>query len=375
MEITLSVIKADTGGYVGHSDVHPMMLELARERVQTAVSRRLLLAAQVSRVGDDLALIMTHVHGADSPSVHGLAWDIFQATTAVARDLGLYGAGQDLLSDAFSGNLRGMGPGYAELTFTERTSEPVLVFLADKTEPGAFNYPIARIFADPFTSAGLVIDSTMHAGFEFEVLDLKQSKAIRLVTPEEYYDLLMLIGTPHRYVVRSIRSRALGEIAAATSTQRLSLIAGRYVGKDDPVMIVRCQSGLPAVGEVLDPFAMPHLVGGWMRGSHFGPLMPCAVPDATPSRFDGPPRIVALGFQVHRGELVGPRDMFADPGFDRARQIALELADHLRRMGPFEPHRAGLDELEYTTMPSLAERLSARWTTDAARTLVAAGRA
>jgi fructose 1,6-bisphosphate aldolase/phosphatase len=30
-------------------------------------------------------------------------------------------------------------------------------------------------------------------------------------------------------------------------------------------------------------------------------------------------------------------------------------------MGPFEPHRAGLDELEYTTMPGLIERLAARW--------------
>lgn len=366
MEITLSVIKADTGGYVGHSDVHPLMLELAKERVEGAVSKGLLLAAQVNRVGDDLALIMTHEHGADDPSVHRLAWDIFTSTTALARDLGLYGAGQDLLSDAFSGNLRGMGPGYAELTFNERPSEPVLVFLADKTDPGAFNYPLARIFADPFTSIGLVIDTNMHAGFEFEVLDLKQSKTIRLVTPDEYYDLLMLIGSPHRFVVRSVRSRTLGEVAAATSTQRLSLIAGRYVGKDDPVMLVRCQSGLPAVGEVLDPFAQPHLVGGWMRGSHFGPLMPCAVPDATPSRFDGPPRIVALGFQVHQGELVGPRDMFADPGFDRARQIALELADHLRRMGPFEPHRAALDEMEYTTMPALIERLAGRWTPDAA---------
>src|SRR5660398_195705 len=39
-------------------------------------------------------------------------------------------------------------------------------------------------------------------------------------------------------------------------------MAGKYVGKDDPVMIVRCQSGLPAVGEVLEPWANPHLVFG-----------------------------------------------------------------------------------------------------------------
>jgi fructose 1,6-bisphosphate aldolase/phosphatase len=32
-------------------------------------------------------------------------------------------------------------------------------------------------------------------------------------------------------------------------------MAGRYVGKDDPVCIVRAQGNFPAVGEVLEPFA------------------------------------------------------------------------------------------------------------------------
>lgn len=361
MDITFSIIKADTGGFVGHTDVHPEMLEVARTRVAQAIQAGLVIDGHVNRVGDDLALILTHIRGPEHPDIHGFAWEVFQATTAVARRLGLYGAGQDLLSDAFSGNLRGMGPGYAEMSFTERPSEPIIAFLADKTEPGAFNYPLSRIFADPFTSIGLVIDLKMHTGFEFEVLDLHKHQTVRLRTPEEYYDLLMFIGAPHRFVIKHIYARALDEIAAVTSTQRLSLIAGRYVGKDDPVMAVRCQSGLPAVGEVLEPFAFPHLVGGWMRGSHFGPLMPTGVADATPARFDGPPRIVALGFQVTQGHLVGPRDMFADKSFDRSRQIALEQADYLRHMGPFEPHRAGLDELEYTTMPQLMERLESRW--------------
>jgi fructose 1,6-bisphosphate aldolase/phosphatase len=98
-----------------------------------------------------------------------------------------------------------------------------------------------------------------------------------------------------------------------------------------------------------------------MRGSHHGPLMPCAVEDATPSAFDGPPRVVALGFQIHDARLVGPRDMFADVAFDRARRIALDVADYLRRHGPFEPHRLPMDELEYTTMPALMKDLASRW--------------
>jgi fructose 1,6-bisphosphate aldolase/phosphatase len=35
----------------------------------------------------------------------------------VAKREGLYGAGQDLLKDAFTGNLHGLGPQVAEMTF------------------------------------------------------------------------------------------------------------------------------------------------------------------------------------------------------------------------------------------------------------------
>ncbi len=360
--LTLSIIKADTGGFVGHSSVHPDMLEVARDALQQVVGD-LLVDGQVAACGDDISLLMTHVHGVDAEPVHRFAWDVFTRTTAVAKRLGLYGAGQDLLQEAFSGNLRGMGPGYAELEFDERPSEPVLCFLADKTEPGAWNMPLYRMFADPFTTAGLVIDPKMHDGFVFEVHDLYEGRKIEFACPRDLYDLLLYIGSPSRYVIKRVRSTSLDEPAAVTSTQRLGLMAGRYVGKDDPVMIVRAQSGLPAVGEVLEPFAFPHVVAGCMRGSHHAPLMPVAQRDAHPTRFDGQPRVVCLGFQVHEGKLIGPRDMFDDPSFDRARDTANEMFDYFRRHGPFEPHRLPLDEMEYTTMPAVAEKLRGRWVT------------
>ena len=360
MTITLSCIKADVGGYVGHGEVHPELLARARELMAAS---DLLIDAHVTRVGDDINLIMTHREGVDSPRIHGLAWDTFKQVTEVAKRLKQYGAGQDLLVDAFSGNVRGLGPGVCELEFEERPSEPVIVFMADKTEPGAWNLPLYKIFADPFNTPGLVIDNKMHRGFDFVVHDLKANKQIRMSCPEELYDLLMYIGAPHSYVIKEIHSRELGEICASATTTKLSLIAGRYVGKDDPSLIVRCQSGLPAVGEALEPFAWPHFVGGWMRGSHCGPLMPCALEDARPSRLDGPPRVVALGFQLADGELVGPRDMFADSAWDKAREMANEMAYTMRRHGPFEPHRLSLEEMEYTTMPQIMERLASRWQT------------
>ena len=365
-KITLSIIKADVGGWVGHSAVHPEMHDRAEEHAAKAKKAGLIIDYFVGHCGDDHAFILTHKKGLEAPDIHKFTWDAFTDMTELAHSLGLYGAGQDILSDAFSGNLRGMGPGYAEMTFEERQSEPIIVFLADKTEPGAWNMPLYKMFCDPFNTAGLVIDSNMYQGFNIQVDDLKEAKKIIFDTPSEMYQMLAFIGAPGRFVIKHVFDKRTGEPAAVTSTQRLSFIAGKYVGKDDPVMAVRCQSGLPAVGEVLNPFAFPHIVAGWMRGSHHGPLMPVSMTQDHPTRFDGPPRVVALGFQLKDGKLNGPRDMFEDVSYDRARQIANEMADYLKAHGPFEPHRLPLDDMEYTTLPVVMKSLGDRWVKDEA---------
>ncbi len=361
MKVTLSVIKADIGGYVGHSSSHPDVLQEAEKSLAQAKKSGFLIDYHVTRCGDDLQLIMTHQHGVDNEKVHKLAWDTFLACTQVAKKLKLHGAGQDMLSDAFAGNVKGMGPGVAEMEIEEREAETIIIFMADKTASGAWNYPLYKIFADPFNSIGLVIAPNMHCGFSFEVHDVKESQKVVFNAPEEIYDMLVFLGAPSRFAVKAVYHRDTGNIAAVSSTQRLALIAGRYVGKDDPVCIVRAQGEFPAVGEVLEPFAHPHIVEGWMRGSHHGPLMPVPIRQSNPSRFDGPPRVVAAGFQLAEGKLVGPLDMFDDPAFDNARQEALDMADMLRRHGPFEPHRLPLEEMEYTTMPQVMKKLAGRF--------------
>jgi fructose 1,6-bisphosphate aldolase/phosphatase len=362
-KITLSIIKADVGGWVGHSAIHPDMHDRAEEHAARAKKAGLIIDYFVGHCGDDHAFILTHKKGVSSPEIHKFTWDAFLDMTELAHSLGLYGAGQDILSDAFSGNLRGMGPGFAEMEFEERKSEPIICFLADKTEPGAWNMPLYKMFCDPFNTAGLVIDKSMFKGFKIQVDDLVEAKKIVFDTPNEMYEMLAFIGAPGRFVIKHVYTKD-DEICAVTSTSRLSFIAGKYVGKDDPVMAVRCQNGLPAVGEVLNPFAFPHIVAGWMRGSHHGPLMPVSMTQDHPTRFDGPPRVVALGFQLKDGRLIGPRDMFADVSYDLARQKANEVADYLKAHGPFEPHRLPLEDMEYTTMPTIMDTLKSRWLDD-----------
>ncbi len=364
---TISLIKADIGSVAGHYTVHADQITYAQNELDQAKKSGLLVDYFVFNCGDDLELLMTHRQGENNPKIHGLAWNTFKKITEeVSKPLKLYAAGQDLLSDTFSGNVKGMGPGVAEMDIEERRSEPVLVFAADKTEPGAFNLIFYKVFADPSNTAGLVIDPAMHGGFTFRVMDVEEGKYVDLTCPSETYDLVALIGTTGRYVIEKIFRTSDMLLAASSSTSRLSLIAGKYVGKDDPCMIVRTQHGFPATGEVLVPFGFPHLVAGFMRGSHIGPLMPVGLRNARCTLFDGPPRIVGLGFNLCDGKIVGvngnqPADLFDDPAFDRARTMANNVTDYIRRHGEFMPARLGPDELEYTTLPQVTEKLKSRF--------------
>jgi fructose 1,6-bisphosphate aldolase/phosphatase len=364
---TISIIKCDVGSLVGHHTVPQPLLSIAEKNMERAEKEGLINNSYVFHAGDDLELLMAHQRGENNPDIHKLAWDTFLEAAKKATELKLYGAGQDILKTAFSGNVKGMGPGVAEMEIEERRSEPIVLFAADKTEPGAFNYPLFRMFGDPFNTAGLVIDPEMTGGFKFEVLDVFENKKVIMKCPEEMYDMIALIGTPSRYVVSHIWRASDDLVCASTSTTKLALIAGKYVGKDDPVCLTRGQHGLPSVGELLVPFMHSYFVEGWMRGSHWGPLMPVGLKDSRCLVFDGPPRMVALGFQVCNGKISTDdygkpmvSDMFDDPSFDLARREAVEYAAILRRMGEFEPARLGPESMEYTTLPEVLKKLKDR---------------
>ena len=63
--LTLSIIKADTGGYVGHTAMHPAMIDTATRELDR-VRGELLIDGQVAYCGDDLALVMTHERGIEA---------------------------------------------------------------------------------------------------------------------------------------------------------------------------------------------------------------------------------------------------------------------------------------------------------------------
>lgn len=362
---TLSGIKADIGSTAGH--LRPTPETVAAVEDHLASEGDALDDFFTFTVGDDIYLLLSHTEGEDDAGIHRLAWEAFAAGTDVAEDQGLYGAGQDILADAFAGNVKGLGPGACEMTFEEREAEPFLAFGMDKTEPGSFNQPMYSAFADPTQSGGLVLKDSIHEGFEFEILDMAHTgdgeRVVTLDVPEDSWKLTALLMEPHRFGIRAIRSRHSGSQAAAISTQKLRNVAGKYVGKDDPVGIVRTQSNFLSPGEVLQPFAEAPLVGGAMRGSHHAPLYPVrSGEEEIPSYYDGPALVKAVGFVLNDGEFSDPVYPFDSSFWDSVRDdVSRRFREFRQRQGSFGPGTLRASELEYGGWEDVLESLEGEW--------------
>jgi fructose 1,6-bisphosphate aldolase/phosphatase len=343
MKITLSVIKADVGGVGGHTKPSDRLIEAVRNTIKA--SGDLLIDHYIGYCGDDVHIVMSHTHGVDNNQIHKLAWDAFMAGTEVAREEGLYGAGQDLLKDSFSGNVKGMGPGVAEMEFEERQNEAFTVFAADKTEPGAFNYPFYRMFVDALSNTGLIVNQSLARGVNINIMDVEEGKIAELSLWEDKPTIEAALMYPGRYVVSTVNTKD-GEPIVASSTDRLHNIAGKYVGKDDPICIVRTQKNFPATEEVGSVFNNPHYVAGNTRGSHNMPLMPVKLNSAATINFCIP-IVEALVFSMHNGKFVGPFDGFSTPDWDYIREIATKKALAMRSQGFIHPATLVPSELEY----------------------------
>ena len=348
MKITVTVIKADVGGIGGHTQPSEGLLTAVRNLVKPQVrkdGKGLLIDSYIGYCGDDIHIVMTHTKGVNNSQVHGLAWRAFEAATRVAKSEGLYGAGQDLLKDSFSGNVKGMGPGVAEMTFEERPNEAFTVYAADKTEPGAFNYPFYRMFVDSLSNTGLIVNQNLAKGVRISVMDVEKGTIATLDMWQDKPTLEAALMYPGRYVISTVTTKDNQPILAA-STDRLHNIAGTYVGKDDPICIIRTQKDFPATEEAGAAFNNPHLVAGNTRGSHHMPLMPVKLNSPASINY-AIPIVSALVFSMHNGILTGPIDGFASVDWDYIRNIAMRRAIAIRSQGFVHPATLVPEELEY----------------------------
>jgi fructose 1,6-bisphosphate aldolase/phosphatase len=351
------------------------MMDAVRSDAADAVKRGLLIDTFVGHTGDDICIVASHTRGPNDTEVHQFAWNSFLHGTDIASQYGLYGAGQDLLVDAPSGNIRGAGPAVAEVEFDHepsktnriRPAESFMVLAADKCGPGAYNLPLFLGFADPMYCAGLMLPR-LNEGFTFNVIDMDNTEGdsiISLNAPEDYYKLTVLLRDNERFGIDSIVSRYSGQTAAAVSATRLHNIAGSYTGKDDPVALVRNQGIFPAPEELISPFAKAHYVGGDARGSHVMPLMP--VPINTPvTGIYCLPLVSCIGFSLSaQGEFSDSFvDFFDNTAWDHVRLIAQEKALAMRSQGWSGAAMLPYGELEYSgfrqSIGDLVERFNIR---------------
>jgi fructose 1,6-bisphosphate aldolase/phosphatase len=370
MRITVSAIKADTGSPAGHTKPSEGMIAIAQEAVRTEIARGFLLDGRVTYTGDDLCLTMVHTHDAGADRVHQFAWRTFLDTTEVARKEGLYAAGQDLLVDAPSGNIRGAGPGVAEIAFDllpgHRPAETFMVWTGDKCAPGMFNLPLFLLFADPMHNSGLLLSPDLYKGFTVTVIDMNNVAADRVTQirlPEEHLLLAAALRNPDRFAVEAVHSRAYpDEQIVSVAATRLHNIKGVYTGKDDPCAIIRTQRIFPAPEEVLEPWlTVDQIVTGDCRGSHNMPIMPSPINMGV----TGPycfPIISAVGYSLNAdGHLSEAIDFFDNPIWDGVRMRVQAKGADLRRQGFFGVALASQEEQAYTGLQERDRELDGRF--------------
>ena len=363
MKITLSAIKADVGSIGGHTEPSEEMVNAVKQLLQENISSGLIIDGLVTYTGDDIAIIFSHEKGPGNEEIHiGFAWNAFLAATEIAKEQGNYGAGQDLLVDAPSGNVRGAGPGVAEIEFElrpedgHRPAESFMIFAGDKCAPGAFNLPLYLTFSDPMHNGGLLLNPKIHQGFTFTIIDMdhkseKEDRVIQLDVPERSWDIAALLQNPDRYAIESIHSRYRPqEQVVSVAATRLHNIAGKYTGKDDPIAIVRNQGIFPAPEEIIEPYAtVNQIISGDARGSHNMPQMPVAINTAVAGAYCHP-LITCIGFSMTEKGFFASRfvDFFGNPVWDYARLLSQERAAQLRRQGFFGVAMAQQAEIAYT---------------------------
>src|SRR5499426_1475642 len=388
----IKATKSDVGGVGGHV--------VAADEVKTIVAKFVLenngyggepifTSLIVTHTGDDVAVTGIMSERVDMSVVDELMWDALQEGASKAAELGLYGPGQDLVADAFTGNLRGAGPATVALPFPVRKDNPsqtVLVSFADKTEPMAFNHYATGAYMLPRFNTGLIIASSkMKRGYLFEIVDLDtkaqaieagahprdqkaldgkmeelakglQEKVIRLRAPEDLYDIEGLCRSS-RFVVARIWSRddhgeadQLGYVCSAERLHNIKTKKGfTYGGKDDPVLLALAQGDWPAPGEITSPWAAAPMVAGDCRGSHNLHILPVPINWQT-SYWSGPiVSCVTLSVNLNSGRNGAISDQFAlGTPWDEVRRTASQLAIDFRNAhGIKQPATLHEDELEY----------------------------
>src|SRR5262249_12378071 len=274
--------------------------EAARAYLREAPAGRL-RGAWVMLFGDDLHLHLTTFNGdfpgGEDPGAFAARLAIEAARAALARGvergLGPAAAGATPLRQAGDDLAAALDFRRLDYPYTERGAEPIVVAKALNGSWGFFNRALFNLFFNPDKGSGQRIEGNDFRAVVENVADLRAGRAeVRTYEfgPADGNELLALVTDPDDWRLSEVyavkgrfgEGKYKGEPAA------------RVGGGRDPVLVSRCQSGLPAVGEFTQAVAEFYFGPGGPDGGHRVGLVPATFAQAhAPSLAEGVAKVVA----------------------------------------------------------------------------------
>lgn len=378
---TLSDIKADAGGKVGHTTPTTLFGSVARASLCEAKESGLIRDFQVFAVGDDMHLLMSHRRGVDANDIHLLAFRTFWRMVWVTELIGYkpYGLAQDLkigpatkgkrvddlaepserfvellaehlpepersyldkirtaqatwkgglasveVRKPFAGNVTGQGPGFAELPLKDIWR--VGLFAADKAGPAAFNVPLYRAVEKALAQERF--RSRHGESLAFEIFDVHNHTRIFLDARAHREDIETLLGATNLFNVKrlwSLPQMVAQREAVEGAVQDILLAASteKLALITGGEYVGKDDPVLLGVEELVTPIfeymkTRFYMTQGDERGSHYMMLLPKPLSEAVAT-------VRSRGLQVGLVVSLSPRgiaelrDVYAEPSFREAR--------------------------------------------------------
>lgn len=382
--LTLSDIKADGGGKVGHTTPPSLFSAVAEASLLEAKENRVIKDFRVFGIGDDLQLFMLHDCGVDANDIHLLAFRTFWRAVWVTEIIGYkpYGLAQDLqigpatkgkkvddlaapsagfvelldqtlpepersfiprvrtaerkwkqgrssveVKKPFAGNVTGQGPGFAELPLA---GPGRIGFLgADKAGPAAFNIPVFHAVYHALKREEF--SRRYGESIAFEIWDVHRHSRVFLDALAHEHDVRALLGATNLFNIKRLWSLP----ASVAERESVESRAGRVLLSASTERLALITGGqyvgkddpvLFGVEEITNPIFECLKTGFYMtqgdeRGSHYMMLVPKPLPEAVATVRS---RGLCSGLRVSCGSggISQIEDVFASPGYGQARMRA-----------------------------------------------------
>ncbi len=339
---TMTVACADLLRWLGGlSSIPEEVVTGARALLEEAKQEQQIRDFRLHPFGRDLLLQVTTLgQGLHNERTHGLIVEAFSAALGKARRVGAYAPvdGRDFFDLGPRERIVALRLRPVELPFTERTAEPLFIAKMIGGAMGAFNRMLFNLFFHPDKGSHQRLDGTRFVAIVENVRDVRAGKRDRCVyafgdradeerlffvypflaapleVAREYVgdwgELLSLIADPTEWVISAVYA-VRGRFVA----DKGKFLPGRHepvavvsvepalpgIAVDNPVAVLRLQSGLPAVGEAhFNMGADFHfVVGGPLGGYHVG-VMPVTLQEARSDAGErGTAKVAAYTYQSY----------------------------------------------------------------------------